>query len=249
MKGSGLHMPNIALDAGNPKRNRAPGTAERLHDGVALDGVSDRSSGGVRLEIVELAWRTAGTSHGLANQQDLGMTCWCADVPAGCKSHGAVCRTSRIHRSRLDHPVDPVPIPFGRRQGLDSEDERSLGTHVAIGIGIERVADTVRADHTHEIEATAHPGTAQIGDGANERLITITARERVHRRVQGGQSGRAGGAIRSRRPHEIEVVGDPIGQHGEASARHGILVDSMLRSPVGRRRNLRTDEDSGGAIA
>ena len=111
------------------------------------------------------------------------------------------------------------------------------------------MALALRADHPHEVEAAAHPAAAEIGDATDQRPVAIAACERVHRRVQGTQPGGAGRAIRGRRPHEVEVIGDPIGQHGKADAGHGILGHAMLRPPVGHGRNLRADEDSGGAVA
>ena len=44
------------------------------------------------------------------------------------------------------------------------------------------------------------------------------------------------------------MVGDPIGQHGEADAGDGMLGDAVLRPPVGHGRNLRADEDPGGLL-
>ena len=211
-------MPDVALDAGNSKRGLALDTAKCLGDGVALYGVSDRCSGCMCLDVVELARCTAGTGRSLVNQLDLGMARWCTDIPARGETRCAICRPGGVHRSRLDHGEDRVSVPFGRRQWFQCKDKRSFGTHVAIGFRIERVAGTVRADDSHEIEAAAHPGAAQICDSTNERLFAISACERVHRRVQGSQAGGASRAIRRRRPHEVEVVGNPIGQHGEADA-------------------------------
>ena len=96
MKGGGLHVSDVALDTGNQERNVAPDTAERLGDGVALDGVSDRGPGGVRLDVVELARCPAGPDSRLAHQQDLGMARRRADVPAWRKGRGAVGRAGGI---------------------------------------------------------------------------------------------------------------------------------------------------------
>ena len=183
------------------------------------------------------------------HQRHLAVVGGRADETARRETLGTVGRPRRVDRGRLDHGVDRVPVPLGRRQGLDGKDERAFGAHVAVGFGIEGMALALRADDPHEVEAAAHPGTAQIGDGADQRLVTIAARQRVHRRVQGAHAGGARRAIGRGRSHEVEVIGDPIGQHREADAGDGILRDAMLRPPVGHGRNLRTDEDSGGAVA
>ena len=154
-----------------------------------------------------------------------------------------------VDRGRLDHGVDRVSVPVGGRQGLDGENERSFGAHVAVGFSIEGMARAFRADDAHEVEAAAHPAAARIGDGAGERLFAIAARERIHRRVQGTQAGGAGRAVGRGRSHEVEVVRDPIGQHGKADAGYRILRDTMLRPPVGYGGNLRAYKDAGGAVA
>ena len=246
---SGLHVPDVALDAGNPQRNLTLESAIGLGDGVALDAVAHLGSGRMGFDIVEVQRGAASPGRGLAHQLNLGVTGRRADEPAWRQTDRAISRAGRVHRRRLDHGVDRVSVPFGGRQGLDGEDERSFGTHVAVGRRIEGMADTLRADVAHEIEAAAHPAAAQIGDGADERLFAIATRERIHRCVQGAQAGGAGRAIGGRRPHEVEVVRNPVGQHGKADAGYRILRDTMLRPPVGHGGNLRADKDAGGAIA
>ena len=214
-----------------------------------LRWVADCGSGRMRLDVVEVERGEAGARRGFAHQLDLAVVGGRADEAARREAGGAVGGAGRVHRRRLDHGVDRIAVALGRGQWLDGEDERALGAHVAVGCGIEGMAGAVRADDAHEVEAAAHPGAAEIGDGADERLIAVAARQGVHCRVQGGDPGGAGGAVGRRRPHEVEVVGDPVGQHREADAGDGILRDAVLRPPVGDGGNLRADENPGGAVA
>ena len=249
MERSGLHVPDVALDAGNPQRNLTLESAIDLGDGVALDAVAHLGSGRMGFDIVEVQRGAASPGRGLAHQLNLGVTGRRADEPAWRQTDRAISRAGRIHRRRLDHGVDRVPVPLGHRQGLEGKNERPFGTHGTVGFGIEGMARAFRADDPHEVEAAAHPAAAQIGDGADERVFAIAAHERIHRRVQGTQASGAGRAVGRGRSHEVEVVRDPIGQHGKADAGHGIPRDTMLRPSVGHGGNLRADKDAGGAVA
>ena len=161
----------------------------------------------------------------------------------------AVRRSCGINGCCLDDGVDWVSVPLGRRKGLDGKDKRSLGTHVTVGSSIEGVTHAVWADDSHQVEATAHSAAAQVRYSADQRLVAVAACQCIHCRVQGAQSGGAGRAVGRRRPHEVEVVRNPVGQHGEADSGNGILADTVLWPPVGYSRYLRPDEDTCGTIA
>ena len=103
MERSGLHVPDVALDAGNPQRNLTLESAIDLGDGVALDAVADLGSGRVGFDLVEIDRGSAGTGRGLAHQLHLGVTGRRADEPARRQTDRAVGRAGRVHRRRLDH--------------------------------------------------------------------------------------------------------------------------------------------------
>ena len=200
-------------------------------------------------DVVEIPGGAAGAGRGRAHQIGLPVTGRRGDVAPRREADGVVGRSGGVDRGRLDHGMNRVSVALGRRQGLQREDERALGPHVAVGLRIERMALAVRADDTHEVEAAAQPGAAQVGDGTDERLLAVAALERVHRRVQGAQACGTRRAVGDRRSHQVEVIGDSVGQHGHADAGDGVLADSAQRSPVGDGRNLGSDEDTGEAVA
>ena len=128
MERSGLHVPDVALDAGNPQRNLTLESAIDLGDGVALDAVAHLGSGRMGFDIVEVQRGAASPGRGLAHQLNLGVTGRRADEPAWRQTDRAISRAGRIHRRRLDHGVDRVPVPLGHRQGLEGKNERPFGT-------------------------------------------------------------------------------------------------------------------------
>ena len=249
MEGGRFHVPDVALDARDPERHLAIGPRERLRDGVALDQIAHHGARRVGLEVVELPGGASGARGGGAHQLDLGVARRRGDVPARCKADGVVGRAGGVDRARLDHRMNGIAVALGRRERLQREDEGAFGTHVAVGLGVEGVALALRADDPQEVEAAAQPGAAQVGDGADERLVAVAAAQRVHRRVQRAQARGAGGAVRDRGPHEVEVVRDPVGQHRDADAGDGVLADAVQGPPVGHGRELGSDEDPGGAVA
>ena len=175
MEGGRFHVPDVALDARDPERHLAIGSGERLRDGVAFDPIAHHGARRVGLEVVELPGSAPGARGGGAHQLDLGVAGRRGDVPARCEADGVVGRAGGVDRARLDHGMNGIAVALGRRERLQREDEGAFGTHVAVGLGVEGVALALRADDPHEVEAAAHPGAAQIGDGADERLVAVAA--------------------------------------------------------------------------
>ena len=249
VEGGGLHVSDVALHAGDSQRNLAFAVTERFRDGVSFDGVAYRGPGCVGLDVVEIDRAAAGACCGFSHQLDLAVVGGCADEATWRKTECSVGRPGRVDCCGFDHGVDWVPVPLGCRKGLDGKDERTFGTHVSVGPGIEGMTLAVRADDPHEVETAAHSAASQVGHGADKRLVAIAALQRIHRCVQGAQAGGAGRAVGGGGPHEVKVIGDPVGQHGKADAGNGVLRDPMLWPPVGDGRDLRSDEDPGGAVA
>ncbi len=248
-EGGRLQVPDVALDAGHAQRDLAFDAAEGLGDGIPLDSVAHDGACGMRLDVVEIPRPQPGPSTGAAHQFDLRMAGRCGDVPALREPAAVVGGPRRIDRGGFDHRVDVVPFPFGRFQRLDGENEGPFGTHVAVGVGIERVTPAVGADDAEGIEGDAAPGRTQIGRGSHQRAVAVALNDRVDRRVQGRKRSGTGRGTRNRRPHQVQVVGNAIGQHRGVDAQDGELVGPVHRPPIGRRSHLGPDEDARGTIA
>ena len=249
MEGGRLHVTDVALHAGDSKRNLAVESPECLGDGVAFDAVPDPGARRVGFDIVEVQGSASGPGAGRAHQLALTVTGRRGDVTARSQAPTPVGGAGGVDRGRLAHGVDGITIPFGCRQGLYGKDECAFGAHVSVGLRVEGMALAVRAADPHEVEAAAHPAAAEIGDGSHQRLIAIAVLKRMHRRVKSTQAGGTGRAIGHRRHHQVEVIGDPIGQHREADTGNGVLGDAVLRAPIGSSGDLCADEDPGRAVA
>ena len=245
----GFHMPDIALDAGHSQRRRALGAAERLADCVALDAVADHGAGGVCLHVVEFLRRTPGTGGRLPHQRHLSMAGGGGDVAPLRQADAAVGGAGRVHGGRLHYRVDRIAVALGRRQRLDREHERPFRTQVAVGVGVEGVALALGTDHAQGVEAGALTGRPQVVCRPDEGLLAVPRPQRVQRLVQRGQTGGTGRAARQRRAHQVEVVGDAVGQHRQADAGDGELVGAERRPPVGGGRHLGADEHSRGTVS
>ena len=67
--------------------------------------------------------------------------------------------------------------------------------------------------------------------------------------MQGRQTCGTGRAIGGRRSHQIEVIGDAVGQHGQADVHHVELGGPAHGAPAGHRWNLSADEEAGPTVA
>ena len=172
-----------------------------------------------------------------------------SDVASLRQPHAAVGGAGGVHGGRLHHGVDGIAVTLRRRQRLDGEHERPFRAQVAVGVRVEGVALALRADHPQGVEAGALPGRPQVVGRSHERLLAVACAQRVQRFVQRGQAGGAGRAAGQRRPHQVEVVGDAVGQHSQADAGDRELVGAERRPPVGRGRHLCADEHAGAAVA
>ena len=245
----GFHVPHVALDAGNPQRGLPLGSGKRVRDGVAFDPIPHDRAGGMGFDVVEFLWPATGTGSRYPHQLGLGMTGGRRDVAPRCQALAPVGSAGRIDGGSLDDSVDGVPITLGRRQRLDGEDERPLGTHVAVGFRVEGMALPVGADDFQGVEGGAQPGGSQVIDRTDQRLLAVAALEAVHGRMERREARRTRRAVGCRGPHQVEVVGDAVGEHGQADARHVERLGAPHRPPVRDGRHLGPDEDTRRTVA
>ena len=249
VEGRGFHVPHVALHRCQPERHGSIEAAEGFRDRVAFDAVAHHGAGRMRFDVVEVPRCTARAGAGRTHQLDLRVTGRRGDVAPLRQAAGAVGGARGIDRGPLQHAVDGVSVPLGRRERLDREREGSLGTHVPVRFRVERVALAVGADDSQGVEGCAQPRCSEVVDGPHDGLLAVAAHERVDGRVQGGEAGGTRRAVGDGRPHQVEVVGNAIGQHRETDGGHVERAGAVHRPPARHRRHLGADEDSGGAVA
>ena len=242
-------MTYVAFDAGNPQRHIALAVPEGFGNGVALHSVAHNGAGGMGFDIVELPGDATRTGAGSAHQLHLSMAGWCGDVSSLSQAGSAIGCAGRIDRGGFNHRVDRVSVPFSRLQRLNGKDERPFRAYVSVGFRIKGMAFTIRTDHTQRIESSADAGRPQVIGRADKSLLAVTGAKRVDGRVQGGQAGGTRGATGKGRPHQIEVVRNPVGQHGHADTGNGKLGCPVRRAPVGGWGNLGADKNARGTVA
>ena len=244
-----LEVSHVALHTGHAEGRLALDAAERLGNGVSFDAVAHDRAGRVRLHVVEVLRPQSRAPAGLAHEFDLRMARRRRDVAPLGESGGVIGGPGRVDRRGFDRREDVVSVPLGRLQRLHGEHERALRPHVAIGVGVEGMAPAIRTYDAECVEGGAAAGGPQVGGGAHQSLLAIALTHRVHRRVKRGQRRRASGGGRDRRPHEVEMVGDPVRQHRGVDAQDGELVGPEQGAPVRGGGDLGSDEDARAAVA
>ena len=249
VEGGRLHVPQIALDAGDPQGELPVASAERVRNGIAFNPVAHRGAGGMRLDIVEIPGRPPGLGMGRAHQRRLRMLCRRRnEAPVG-QTPGAVGDSGRVQDRGLHHRMHAVPVPLRGRQGFDGKEEHTFGAHVAIGIRAERIGPALRTDDSKLVESDAHPGRREGIARAHEGLLAVAGFEGVQGCVQGTQTGGTGRGHGERWSHQVQVIGNPIGQHGNAPAKHAEQVRAVQLAVIGVPKRLRTHEHAGRAVA
>ena len=242
-----LHVPQVALHARDPEGLAAPG-AERLADRVRLDGIPDRGPRRMRLDVVDGAGVHRRPLARASGDRNLGVAGGGGDLATLSEPLHAVRRARGVDCGALHESEDPVAVRFGERQRLQREDERAFGSQVPVRARVEAPAASFGADDPQGVEPVALHRAAEVVDGPDEGLAAVPDAERGHRRVGRGEGRGARGAVRRRRPHQVEVVRDPVREHREAHPGHGVLVDTDPAPVVRDRRHLRPDEDAGVAV-
>ena len=158
--------------------------------GVGLDRVAHLGTGAVRLHVVHVRRRDAGT---LQRRLDHALLRRAA-------GHGqARARPVLVERSGADHGPDPVAVRLRLGQPLQDHDPAALAAHVAVGRGVERLAAPVRRQHAGVGAQLQQSPRQDRMHAAGQRQVGLAALQPRHRLVQRHQRRGAGGVDRHRR--------------------------------------------------
>lgn len=129
-------MTDVGLGRADPQRLPVrPSGAEYRAERRRLDGVTDRGTRTVRLDVLHIARIEPGAPVRLADHALLG-----GPAGHGQPRGGAVA----VDRAAVDDTVDAVPVGQCPLQRLEEHGDAALAGHEAVGAGVERVALAVR---------------------------------------------------------------------------------------------------------
>ncbi len=203
--------------------------------GPHLDGISQRGAGAMALQQPDLVGVDAGVCA--RRGEHLPLSGAVGDrQPAGC----AVVVDVAAPQDR----VHPVAISMGVGQALDRHHHTALGPHVAIGLGGEGLAASVRGQGTEHRQPDRCVGVDDGVDSPHQRDVAPSAPHRRHRLVQCHQRRRAGGLNAQGRAVQAQRMADASG--GEA----GLAAGSGERlGGIGRALGVEASAVVGGADA
>ena len=216
---SRLQMTHVRLDRADQQRPLGGTTRpEDVRHRPQLDGVADRRSRAVGLQVVDLCRRDGRPAQRLGDDELLRLP-----VRHGESGAGPVL----VQRRTPDHAPDPVAVGLGILQPLEDQDPAALAPDVAVGGRVERGATAVGRQHPGD---GAHLEEAPREDGVHpsgQRQVGLAPPQTHHRLVHRHKRGRTGRVQGDRRPLQAERVGDP--PDGRVERRAGDRVEAGRR--------------------
>ena len=177
-----------------------PISTQHRSGGLNLDRVTERGSGAVGLQVVDVVGHQAGAVEGVVDHPLLGYAV----------GHGQTARCAvLVDRATADHGSDPVTVADGVLEAFDGDDSATLAADIAVGGGVERLAPAVGCQHPGLREGDHGGRTEQDVGSTGQGEVTFTEEQRLTGLVDGHQRGTARGVDGDRRPLQPQPVADP----------------------------------------
>ena len=242
--GGGFQMADVRLrraDQQRPVGRASP--SERGCRGLDLDGITQRRTGPVRLEIVHICGGQSGAVQRLGDDPLLG----------DAVGHRQATRCAvGVHRAAADHRTDPVAVADRVLQPLDGDDTAALAAHVAVGRGVEGLAAAIGCEHPGLREGDHGGRTEQNIRSAGQGEVTLTQAQRLAGLMDRHQRRTARGVDGDRRAVQSQPVADPAGAGGTGRADRHIGLDLVVGKGIGCHAQVvvgrQTDEDAGTGV-
>ena len=201
-----------------------PVLAERLADGVRLQRIAHRRAGAVRLQVADVVGRDAGPRVHLA-QQPLLRRVLGTEKP--------FVRPSELTPEAEDHAADRVAIGVGVAQRLQQHRAAALGAHVAVGLGVERLAAATARQHRGAGKADERMRRQNQVDAADQRGRNL-ARDGSPRTAMCSATSEDEQAVSIVRlgSVQVELVRQPVRHRRQRHALHRVIVGA---DEIGRR--------------
>ncbi len=159
-----FEMADVRFERAQHERRGASGAAEHGAQCADLDGITERSAGAVRLDVVDVRGRDIRGAQRFADHVLL----------RGAVGHGESARVSIvIDRGALNHSEHVVVIRERIRQPPEHDDDATLGAYEAVGRGIERLAAIVRREHPRLREIHVQLGMQELARAPDDGRITF----------------------------------------------------------------------------
>ncbi len=214
--GGALEVAKVGFD--RTERHAAGAQACCSKDGVQaghLDHVAHGGGGAVPLQQTDCFRGETGVLPGALDG---------ALLADGVRRGDALAFAIAAPADAADDRIDFVAVAFGVCQAFEQEDRRAFAhdeTVGAVGVGTR----TVRAEGADLAEFDKRFGPHVAVHAAGQGGVELAKTQAVHRRLERGQRGGAGGVGDEVRPGEVEHVGHPPGDDVSEFARHGVFAD------------------------
>ena len=216
--GRRLQMSEVGLHRTQHQRGRILAVAVHGRERVELDRVTQRGSGAVRLDVVDVGRFQPRGLQRLAHQLLLGR-------PVG---HGlTAARTVLVDGRATDDGQHPVAVAQRVGEALEHDHARALAADISVGVGVERLALAVGSQHSPSRAGdVVVRGQDQVHPGG-QRVVALAAAQALAGQVDGHQRrGARGVADHGRSPHS-EEVGQPAGREVGRVAERDVGVDVL----------------------
>ncbi|GAA1195984.1 hypothetical protein GCM10009608_34210 [Pseudonocardia alaniniphila] len=173
--GRGLQVPDVGLDRADDHRpiRRAPGPENR-GEGRDLDGVAERGTGAVALDVADVGARHPGHGERAGDHVLLGGPARHGEPGAG---------TVLVHRRPADHGEDVLAVAHRGVEATEHDDTAALAAHVPVGAAVEGVALTSRGQHVALREGDRRLRRQQQVHSADQRRVALAEPQRLARQV------------------------------------------------------------------
>ena len=159
-------------------RSGLPVLAEDRTGGLQFDGITQRGTRPVRLEIVNLPARQTGAAQRVGDNLLL-----CTAI----RHRQTTRRTVLIHGAAPDHRTNLIAVANRVVDALEHHHAAAFAAHIAIGGGVERLAPPVGGQHSRPGEVDHRDGGQDHIHAADQRHVAITGVEPLAGLVHGHQ--------------------------------------------------------------
>ena len=213
-----LQVAEVGLHRTEHQRCGILAVAVHGRERIEFDRVAQRRAGAVRLDVVDVRRLQPGRLQRLAHQLLLSRA-----VGHRLPAAGAVL----VDRRTADHGEHPVTVAQRIGEPLEHDHAGALAADVAVGVGVEGLAQAVRGQH-----APARAGDVVLRrqdqvHARGQRVVALAAAQALTGQMDRHQRRRARGVADDRRAAYTQEVGQPACGEVRRVAERDVRVDVL----------------------